>query len=98
MKNLAAFDFNLQYPLHIDQETILTRDAYKEFLIRKGYAKDPNASSPIITEKPVTEESITELFDALEAKVKADFAPVRRRGPNKPKQGQVSDEPKTGEA
>lgn len=96
MKNLDSFDFNVQYPLHIDRETIPTRDAYKEFLIRKGYAIDPSAISTVITEKPVTEESITELFDALEAKAKADFAPVRRRGPNRAT-GE-SNKPKIGEA
>lgn len=96
-KPLVEFDM-VQFPRFLDGRTFRNRDTYSKYLIESGYAINPNATSPTITEKPVTEESITELFDAIEAKLKNDFTPVRRRGPNKPKQGQVSDAPKTGEA
>lgn len=89
MKNIQLFDFNLQYPLHIDGETIQNIGAYKEFLIRKGYAKDPDAPiAPTITQ--MVDNAIESRFDSIEESVKKTFAKGRRiRG--------VSGEPRKNE-
>ena len=92
MKNIQLFDFNLQYPLHIDRETLLNRDAYREFLIRKGYAYDPDASiTPVANTAPVIDADIKEnplgnqnrtvadMFDEIEAQAKADFVKRGRK-------------------
>ncbi len=92
MKNIQLFDFNLQYPLHIDSETLLNRAAYKDFLIRKGYAYDPDASpAPVAIATPVIDSNVKEsplgdqnrtvadMFDEIEAQAKADFVKRGRK-------------------
>lgn len=95
MKSLNEYNLDIQFPAHIESEILFNRDEYADLLVRKGYAYDPNAPKEVnlpvpkevsleVPKSPLSEESVEKMFDAIEAKAKADFA-VRRRGPNKPK-------------
>jgi hypothetical protein len=58
MKNLQDFDFNQQYPMHMDGETLLTREDYREFLIRKGYAIDPVVSAVLVKKEEIVPDNV----------------------------------------
>lgn len=89
MKNIQLFDFNLQYPIHIDGETLVNREAYATFLIRKGYAYDPfmpvdpniDAVNAEVEETLplVSGEPVEKMFDAIEDSAKKTFARGRKK-------------------
>jgi hypothetical protein len=81
MKNIQLFDFNLQYPLHVDGETLVNRVAYAEFLIRRGYAFDPYAIKNTVANavNHLSEDSVEKMFDAIEDSAKKTFSRGKRK-------------------
>jgi hypothetical protein len=92
MKKLSDYNLDIQFPAYIDSEMLMNRDEYSAFLIRKGYAYDPDASpAPVAIATPVIDSNVKEsplgdqnrtvadMFDALEAKAKADFVKRGRK-------------------